>query len=342
MTLSLVTGGSGFIGQHLVDQLVANGDTVRILDLEPPRKRLARTTFIQGSITDHMVLNEALGGVDHVYNLAAIPHLWIPNSEMYREVNVVGTRRVFEAALKAGVQRVVHTSSSTVLMGGIRGQEVVTLDEAHQTMKEDLVGHYARSKWEAERVALSFADKMSVVVVIPTLPIGPGDRHLTPPTRMLLDFVNGRNRAFVDSILNIIDVRDVAAGHRLAAARGRSGERYILNHHSLEMRAFLRELETITGRAMPRWRVPISIAVLFSAIFEAWSDLISGRTPIAPLAGTRMSMQPIVFDGRRAAEELGLPATPLFNTLRDAIIWLASSDLIKDEINLSTFAFGKD
>ena len=342
MTLSLVTGGSGFIGQHLVDQLVAKGDTVRILDLEPPSKRLAGTTFIQGSITDHVVLKDALDGVDHVYNLAAIPHLWIPNPEMYTDVNVSGTRRVFEGALKAGVQRVVHTSSSTVLIGGIQEQQVVTIDETHQTMKEELVGHYARSKWEAERVALSFADQMSVVVVIPTLPIGPGDRHLTPPTRMLLDFINGRNRAFVDSILNIIDVRDVAAGHRLAATHGRSGERYILNRHSLEMRAFLRELETITGRTMPRWRVPISIAVLFSAVLETWSNLISGRMPIAPLAGTRMSMQPIVFDGGRAASELGLPATPLFNTLRDAIIWLARSDHLIDEIDLSTFAYEKD
>jgi len=342
MTINLVTGGSGFIGQHLVDQLLANGESVRVLDLEPPAKRHAGVTFVQGSITDRQIVGEAMSGADFVYHVAAIPHLWIPDPGMFQEVNVGGAHVVFEAAMRLGVQRIVHTSSSTVLTGGIEGGQRVTLDESHQTGRQDLIGDYARSKWEAEQVALSYADKMSVVVVLPTLPLGPGDRHLTPPTRMLLDFVNGKHRAYVDAILNIIDVRDVAAGHRLACSHGRSGERYILNCHSLDMKSFLCELEAVTGRRMPTWRVPTRAAILFSAILEMWSNHVSGRPPIAPLAGTRMSMRRIAFDGAHAARALSLPMTPLFETLRDAIIWLERAGYLHDEIDISTFAFGKD
>ena len=342
MTVNLVTGGSGFIGQHLVDQLVASGESVRILDLEPPATRRAGAAFIQGSITDQRIVEEAMDGVDYVYHAAAIPHLWIPDPAMFQEVNVLGTHRVFEAAVKAGVKRIVHTSSSTVLTGGVEGRRQVTLDERHRTSKDDLIGDYARSKWQSEQVAQSYADRMSVVIVLPTLPLGPGDRHLTPPTRMLLDFVNGKHRAFVDSILNIVDVRDVASGHRQACSHGQCGERYILNSHSLDMKSFLHELELVTGHRMPIWRVPISAAVVFSSMLEFWSNHVTGRMPIAPLAGTRMSMRKITFDGRYATDRLGFQRTPLFETLRDAVGWLEREDWLTDEIDISTFAFGKD
>lgn len=342
MRTSLVTGGSGFIGQHLVEQLVADGERVRILDLEPPARRQADVEFVQGSITDRPIVDEAMAGARHVYHTAAIPHLWIPVPSMFEEVNVGGTRIVFEAALKAGVERVIHTSSATVLTGGIAGGERVTLDERHRTEVLDLIGHYARSKWQAEQVALGFADRLPVVVVLPTLPLGPGDGHLTPPTRMLMDFLSGRNRAYIDSILNVIDVRDVAAGHRLAARFGRPGERYILNRHSLEMTSFLQHLEAITGRPMPKRRLPALAAVCLSAVFETWSNVVSGRAPIAPFAGTRMGVLPIAFDGRRAETELCLPHTPLIATLRDAIAWLSRTACLPAEIEASGFAFGRD
>lgn len=324
MTISLVTGGSGFIGQHLVDQLLAAGERVRVLDIEPPAMRRAGVDHIEGSVTDPKAVGEAMKGVRHLYHTAAIPHLWISDPRMFEETNVVGTRIVFDAALEANVERVVHTSSATVLIDGLIENGPASLDESHQTRESDLIGHYARSKWRGEMVAMSYAPKLPVVIVLPTLPFGPGDRHMTPPSRMLLDFVNGKNRAYADCILNIVDVRDVAAGHRLACARGRPGQRYILNCHSLPMTSFLECLELLTSRPMPRWRIPGVAALTVSAALEVWSNLVSSRAPIAPLAGTRMGLHPIIFDGARARKELGLPTTPIVETLSDAVAWLAA------------------
>ncbi|MEM8947701.1 MAG: NAD-dependent epimerase/dehydratase family protein [Pseudomonadota bacterium] len=331
MTISLVTGGSGFIGQHLVDQLLADGERVRVLDIEPPRVRRSGVHYIEGSVTDPTTVKQAMDGVRHLYHTAAIPHLWIPDPKMFEETNVIGTRIVFEEALGAGVERAVHTSSATVLIDGLAGGSPVSLDERYQTQESDLFGDYARSKWRAEAVALEYSRKLPVVIVLPTLPLGPGDQHLTPPSRMLLDFVNGKNSAYADCILNIIDVRDVAAGHRRACASGRPGDRYILNCHSLPMTSFLECLETLTGRAMPSWRIPGACALAVSGIFELWSNLVSASAPIAPLAGTRMGLQPIIFCSSRAKQELELPSTPLAATLSDAVAWLSSEGHLIDE-----------
>jgi dihydroflavonol-4-reductase len=339
MTYSLVTGGSGFIGQHLVDQLVDAGERVRILDIEPPERIRHRVEFVKGSVTDRNTVQAAMDSVRYVYHTAAIPHLWIADPSRFHETNVVGTRIVFEQALRANVEKVVHTSSAMVLIDNACRRSAVTLNEGHQTSECRLIGHYARSKWHAETVALSFADKLPVVVVMPTLPLGPGDHHFTPPSRMLLDFVNGKNLAYADCILNIMDVRDVAAGHRLACDRGRPGQRYILNRHSVPMASFLQCLQQVTERDMPTWRVPGNVALAFSALLEIWSSLFSGRAPIAPLAGVRSGLRPIVFDGRRAQAELGLPSTSLSDTLRDAVTWLASSGHLNDDLLSTRFAF---
>lgn len=339
MTISLVTGGSGFIGQHLVDQLVDAGEWVRILDIEPPERPRSRVEFVQGSVTDRSAVRTAMDGVRHVYHTAAIPHLWIADPSWFHETNVIGTRIVFEQALNAGVEKVVHTSSALVLIDSADRRSAITLNEGHQTCERGLIGHYARSKWHAEAVAQSFADKLPVVVVMPTLPLGPGDHHFTPPSRMLLDFVNGKNIAYADCILNIMDVRDVAAGHRLACERGRPGQRYILNRHSVPMTSFLRCLEQVTERGMPRWRVPGGMALVVSAMLEIWSGVFSRKAPMAPLAGVRAGLRPIVFDGGLAHSELGLPTRSLYDTLRDAVTWLASSGHLNDDLLSTRFAF---
>jgi dihydroflavonol-4-reductase len=341
MTISLVTGGSGFIGQHLVDQLVDAGERVRVLDIEPPAAARSRVEFIQGSVTDRSAVRMAMDGVRHVYHTAAIPHLWIADTSRFEETNVIGTRTVFEQALAAGAEKVVHTSSALVLVdsGDRRGR--ITLDEGHQTCERSLIGHYARSKWRAEAVARSFADKLPVVVVMPTLPLGPGDHHFTPPSRMLLDFVNGKNLAYADCILNIMDVRDVAVGHRLACARGRPGQRYILNRHSIPMAAFLQCLQEVTDRDMPTWRVPGPMALVVSAVLELWSGVVSRRAPMAPLAGVRAGLRPIMFDGGLAHAELGLPTRSLSDTLRDAVTWLAGAGHLSDDLLSTRLAFSE-
>lgn len=328
MSLSLVTGGSGFIGQHLVDQLLARGETVRILDLEPPALSRAGVTFVQGSVTDPKAVGQAIQGARYVYHTAAIPHLWMPDPDIYREVNVEGTKTVFEAAFGAGVERILHTSSSCVLIGRHLERGPVLLDERGVLRDEDLLGHYARSKWQAERVAMGYADRMSVIVLMPTLPLGPGDGNMTPPTRMLCDVMNGKTPAFLDCLLNIVDVRDVAAGHVLACERGRPGERYLLNQHSIDMATFLRRLGALTGAPMPRWRIPRAAALCASAADETWSTLVSKRAPRAPFAGLRMALKRVRFDNSLAKSTFGFPATPLLKTLRDAVNWLAENDLI--------------
>lgn len=328
MTISVVTGGSGFIGQHLVDQLLARGETVRILDLVPPPYLAKGATFIQGSINDQTLTRDVMDGARHVYHTAAIPHLWTPDPAAYQEVNVNGTRTVFEAALHAGAERIVHTSSSSILNGRHLGDGRVVIDERGETREDHLFGHYARSKWRAERLAMSYTDRLEVVVVMPTLPLGPGDRHMTPPTRMLRDFMNGEAPAFIDCLLNIVDVRDVAAGHVLACERGRSGQRFILNQHSVAMETFLHHLENLTGSVMPSWRIPKAVALIASAANEAWSTCVSKRAPKAPLAGTRMGLKRVSFDNHLARSALNFPETPLLKTLIDAVSWLAEAGRI--------------
>ena len=341
MTISLVTGGSGFIGQHLVDQLVDAGEQVRILDIEPPKTPRPRVEFIRGSVTDLSAVRMAMNGVCHVYHTAAIPHLWIADPSRFEETNVVGTRTVFEQALAAGAEKVVHTSSALVLIDSADRRSKITLNEGHQTCERSLIGHYARSKWRAEAVARSFADKLPVVIVMPTLPLGPGDHHFTPPSRMLLDFVNGKNLAYADCILNIMDVRDVAAGHRLACVRGRPGQRYILNRHSVPMSSFLQCLQKVTERDMPKWCVPGNLALMVSAILELWSSVVSRRAPVAPLAGVRAGLRPVMFDGGLAHAELGLPTRSLSDTLRDAVTWLASAGHLSDDLLSTRLVFSE-
>lgn len=341
MTIDLVTGGSGFIGRHLVEELVAGGSKVRILDLEPPDRHYADVDYIEGSITDEQVVRRAMNGVRHVYHAAGISELWLGDPSLFHSTHVVGTKIVFEAACDAAVERIVHTSSATVLIDATLGRRPVTLDESHLTAERHIIGHYARSKWRAEQVAFSFADRLPVVAVLPTLPLGPGDRHLTPPGHMLLNFLNGTNRAYTDCILNVIDVRDVAAGHRLACMRGRPGQRYLLNRHSLSMASFLTTLESLTDRDMPKWRVPGSAALAFSALVEFWANYVSYNPPIAPLAGTRMSLRPITFAGDLADAELGLPTTPLVKTLSDATAWLAGEGYLPDESGSTVMCRGR-
>ena len=339
MSISVVTGGSGFIGQHLIDQLLAQGQTVRILDVEAPPISKPRATFIQGSVTDRALVDSVVSDARFVYHTAAIPHLWSPDPALYQDVNVNGTKTVLEAAANAGVERLIHTSSSSVLIDRGIGDDPVILDESHQTLKDHLFGHYARSKWQAEALVQSYADRLPIVVVMPTLPLGPGDRHGTPPTRMLQDFINGEAPAYIDCLLNVIDVRDVAAGHVLACEHGQPGRRYILNHHTVDMVTFLRHLEDLTGRAMPKLRIPKTAAVLASAVDEAWSTWVSKSVPRAPLSGTRMGIRPVRFNSDLARTTLSLPKTPLLRTLIDAVSWLSETGRITTPQGKSTLVF---
>lgn len=327
---SLVTGGAGFIGRHLVRLLRGRGEQVRVLDLE--RLSLDGVESIQGSILDRDTLRRALRGVDRVYHLAADPNLWASDKHHFDRVNHQGTRILLEEAARCDIERFVHTSTESILAGvGRRSDPMQTaIDGAHPLRLEDMPGPYCRSKYLAEQAALQACTQgLPVVVVNPTLPVGPEDIHITPPTRMLLGFLNRTTPAYLNSGFNLVDVRDVALGHFLAAERGRIGERYVLGGTNLMLGELLQMLRELTGIAMPRLRVPYCLALGAGLVSEFVADHLTRRPPVAPLAGVRLAASPMFFDSSKAKRELGFVPSPIRTALADAIEWLRETGALR-------------
>ncbi len=322
MKRALVTGGAGFVGSHLVRLLAERGVAVRVLD-RPGVNTVNLDGFAVdlrwGDVRDPEAVARAMDGCDTVFHLAAIPNLWAPDRRSFHSVNTEGTRAVLDAAAKVGVARTVYTSTESILALG-RGSGMVT--EGTEAALEDMVGAYTRSKFLAEQEAVRRArDGQPVVIVNPTLPVGPGDVNLTPPGRLILDFLNGRVRAYVTWTLNLIDVRDVAAGHILAAERGRPGERYILGHENLSAAAFFALLADITGLTPPRLRLPHWAGWATAAVMEGIASLATKRSPMACREGVVLARRARPFDSTRAIRELGLTPRPVRQALTDACAW---------------------
>jgi dihydroflavonol-4-reductase len=325
--LSLVTGGGGFVGRHLVRLLHERGERVRVLDLAGAPGLPPEVEAIAGSILDAAKLRQAMAGADRVYHLAANPNLWAPDPRIFMETNFRGTQAVLAAAAEVKVERVVYTSTESILKS-YRHPTPEALDETVSWTVDDMPGPYCRSKFLAEQAALAAArNGLPVVVVNPTLPIGPGDIHLTPPTRMLLDFLTGRAPAYLDCAFNLVDVRTVALGHILAAEKGRIGERYILGGRNITVADLLAMLGRLSGRPMPNRRIPYWMAWTLAAAGEALS-IVTKRPPVAPLTGVRLARTPMRFDSGKAIRELGLPETPLEASLQDALDWFAEQRLL--------------
>ena len=234
MTQTLVTGGSGFIGQHLVAALLAQGCRVRVLDLRPPSYVGAGAQYVKGSIFHAQLVHEALDDVAEVYHLAALPGMWTRCKKDFHAVNDRGTEIVLEAARQRGVSRFLHCSTESILFGS-SPLESFAIDHVGTTPNE-MPGVYTRSKLAAEQRALqAAASGFPVVIANPTMPIGPHYGNLTPPTLMLRYFINRRIQLYFDFVLNLVDVRDVAAGLLLAMERGQSGHRYILGGEAISL-----------------------------------------------------------------------------------------------------------
>jgi dihydroflavonol-4-reductase len=320
---ALVTGGTGFVGSHVVRALVDDGVSVRAL-ARPGSDRRAMAglpvEIVTGDLTDPASLAAALAGVEVLYHVAADYRLWAPDPAVLYRVNVDGTRALLRAAEAAGVSRVVYTSSVGAL--GLR-PDGRPGTEATPVRLEDMVGDYKRSKFLAEREAEAAAARgLPVVIVNPSAPVGPWDWKPTPTGRMLVDYLKGRMLAYLETGLNVVHVRDVARGHLLAAARGQAGERYILGHveGNLALRAIFERLAPYTGVPAPRVRLPHRVAMALAAGSELVAR-VTGREPLVAKTAVRMAAKRMYFDPSRAVRELGLPQTPVDEALRDAVDW---------------------
>lgn len=318
---ALVTGATGFIGAHVARVLLARGRSVRCLVRPSSARDNLRgldVEAVEGDLLDPPSLARAIRGCSLLFHCAADYRLWAPDPAEILAANVEGTRNVLRAAADAGVERVVHTSSVGALglpEDGRAGDEDTPVRAHH------LVGPYKRSKFLAEAEAVRFAEAgLDVVIVNPATPVGELDRKPTPTGRVIVDFLRGRIPAYVNTGLNVVDVRDVAEGHALAAERGRPGRRYILGNRNVSLRELLEMLAAIAGRPAPRVRLPHWIPLVAAHAAETWARL-GGGEPGVSVAAVRMSRHRMHFDASRAVRELGLPQSPVEDALERAVRW---------------------
>lgn len=327
MSRILITGASGFVGAHVARVLVRQGHDV--FALVRPRSDLAalsdmRVKPILGDLTDRSSLERAVQSIDLLFHVAADYRLWVPDPRAMHEVNVTGTVCLLEAAIKAGIGRIVYTSSAvTVQCTNYRlGTEAdfVTPNEARST--------YQRTKVLAEQAVWGLIRRGAPITIVnPSTPIGALDRRPTPTGQFIVDFLNGRLPAFLDAAFNWVSVEDVALGHWLAATKGRVGERYILGHQNLSFGDFLGLLGRASELPPPRMKIPYAVAYCAGACGEALSR-ITRQAPRASLDGVRMARQPMRYDSQKAVEELGLPQTPLRDALEQAVHWFRTQGYI--------------
>lgn len=330
-----VTGGSGFIGANLVQELVARGHSVRCL-LRPASdgRGLKGVDYetVAGDVSDRAALVKGMKGCDWCFHVAASYHLWLADYAPMYAANVDGTRKVIEAAAEAGCSRIVYTS--TVGCIGLPREvdgRVTPTDETTPVAETQMSNHYKLSKWKAEQVARELAGKgLPVVMVNPSAPIGPRDVKPTPTGKVIVDFLNRAMPAYLDTGLNWVHVRDVAIGHILAAEKGRVGERYILGNAegNWTMKEAFAVLQEITGVPAPKMQVPYWVALAAAHVDEVLAG-ITGKPPKAPLAGVRMAKYKMFFNPAKAIRELGLPQTPARQALADAVEWFRANGYVK-------------
>jgi dihydroflavonol-4-reductase len=331
-----VTGASGFIGSNLVHELVAHGHRVKAL-LRPnaDERGLAGVKFDRatGDILDRKSLEREIDGCDWCFHVAASYHLWLRNYAPMYEVNVEGTRNVLETAAKVGCRKIVHTSTvGCIGLPQKKNGKFTPTDETEKILDEQLSSDYKRSKFRAETIAFDLFRKKGfpIIIVNPSAPVGPRDVKPTPTGQIIVDFLNRKLPAYLETGLNWVHVRDVAAGHILAAEKGRLGERYILGNKegNWTMQETLVALEEITGIRAPRIKIPYWVAYRAAEINEMIS-FFTGRPPKAPLAGVRMARYKMWFNPAKAVRELGLPQTPPKQALADAVEWFRANGYAK-------------
>lgn len=329
-----VTGASGFVGSNLVHELLEQGHRVKALvraDSNLLGIKGADVELVRGDVGDRPGLTAAMRGCDWCFHVAASYHLWLPDYAPMYAANVEGTRNVLEAAHKAGCSRIIYTSTvGCVGLPATQNGNLTGSDESMAVNPRQMNGHYKRSKLQAEVVAYELFDKgIPIVVVNPCAPIGPRDVKPTPTGRVILDFLNHKMPAYLDTGFNLVHVRDVARGHILAAEAGKLGERYILGHAegNWTLKQCLDKVAELADLPAPRIKLPYPMALAAAYVDEgiAW---MSGRPPKVPLAGVQMARNKMFFNPAKAVRELNIPQTPPEEGLRDAVNWFLENGYV--------------
>ncbi len=331
--LALVTGATGFLGSHVARILAEQGADLRLLVRPTSDLRnlddLKNADRVVGDLRDAVSIEKALSGCDVVFHVAADYRLWVRDpDEMYRS-NVEGTRYLLEAARKQGVRRVVYTSSVATMGFSSGSKNGDVADEQSPVGIEDMIGHYKRSKFMAERVAVEAARSgVDVVIVNPTTPIGERDIKPTPTGRIVVDFLKRKFPAYVKTGLNLVDATECARGHVQALEKGKSGERYILGGENLTLKQILDRLGAITGLKSPTVKLPYIFALAAGAVDEVVTGRILGREPRATIDAVRMGRKMMFVSSAKAERELGWRMVPVDGALRRSVDWFLGNGYV--------------
>jgi len=317
---TLVTGAAGFLGSHIARQLVARGEPVRVL-LRPSSQNRAIADlpleYTTGDLRDTESLDRALVGVTRVFHVAADYRLWAKDSKDIYDSNVGGTKNILAAARRANVQQFIYTST----VATIAVDRPSPPNEKTDAKLEEMIGHYKRSKWMAEREALNAAKEgFPVIVAMPTTPVGPWDWKPTPTGKIIVDFLNGKMPGYVDTGLNFVGVEECAAGHLLVAEKGKVGERYLLGGENLSLKQVLDILSNITSLPAPKLKFPHGVA-LGAAYASTFFARIVGKEPGIPVEGVKIAQHKMFVDCTRAQRDLGFQAGPVSAALQRAVNW---------------------
>jgi dihydroflavonol-4-reductase len=325
---TLVTGAAGFLGSHVARQLVASGETVRVLLRASSSNRAIADLpleYVTGDLRDKASLERAVAGMQRIFHVAADYRLWAKKKQDIYDSNVGGTKNVLDAARAAGVEKFIYTSTVATL--AVDRAELP--NEATTAKLEEMVGHYKRSKWQAEEEVRSAArGGFPAVIAMPTTPVGPWDWKPTPTGKIILDFLNGKMPGYVETGLNFVGVEDCAAGHLLVAEKGKIGERYLLGAENLTLKGLLDALERMTGLPAPKLKIPHGLALGVAYASTAFSRLM-GREPGIPVEGVKIAQHMMFVDCSRAQKELGFKPAPVAAALERAVRWYEANGYVK-------------
>src|SRR5215475_4711461 len=324
---TLVTGASGFLGSHVTRQLVARGETVRVLLRASSNNRAIADLpleYVTGDLRDSASLIRALDGVTRVFHVAADYRLWAKRKREIYDSNVGGTKNLLDAAKRANVSQFIYTST----VATIAVDRPEHPNEFTDAKLDEMVGHYKRSKWQAERLVLDAAKQgFPAIVAMPTTPVGPWDWKPTPTGKIILDFLNGKMPGYVETGLNFVGVEECAAGHLLVADRGKIGERYLLGGENLTLKAVLDLLAKITGLAAPSMKIPHGLALGVAYIETGFSRLL-GKEPQIPVEGVKIAQHKMFVDVSRAQRELGFQPGSVAAALERAVRWYRANGYV--------------